>query len=292
MAEYAPADELTAAIPGRRRHAALLGLVRASGWPGALLLLVIVVAIIGPWIAPEDPLHFNSTLLDTSPFSHGHILGTDNLGRDVLARLLWGAHLSLITALVPVVISGVVGLALGSLVAFGPRWLGFVIMRVADVAFAFPAIMLAIAIAAMLGPSLRNAIVAMVIVLIPPFTRVARAAALDVSGQPYMAAARLTGASRYRVIRDFALPNMLPPVLVYAATLCGILIIFAAGLSFLGLGVQPPQAEWGRMVADGRQSLLFNPWSSILPGACIFVVSMAFNFLGDRWRDYLDPRMR
>ena len=292
MAFDPAADGLAATPAGVRRQKALLGLLRASGWPGALLLIIVIVAILGPWIAPEDPLHFNSTLLDIPPFTSGHVLGTDNLGRDLLARLLWGAHLSLITALVPVAISGTIGLALGSLVAFGPRWLGFVVMRVADVAFAFPAIMLAIAIAAMLGPSLRNAIIAMVIVLIPPFTRVSRAAALDVSGQPYMAAARLTGASRFRVIRDFALPNMLPPVLVYAATLCGILIIFAAGLSFLGLGVQPPQAEWGRMVADGRQSLLFNPWSSILPGACIFVASMAFNFLGDRWRDYLDPRMR
>jgi peptide/nickel transport system permease protein len=275
-----------------RRERRTAGFLRAAGWPGLVIIAFAVAALIGPALAPYDPLAIDPFAVDVGPFTQGHVLGTDNLGRDLLSRVLYGARPTFVTALLPLTVASIFGTLLGTLAAFGPRWLGFTTMRITDVAFAFPSIMLAIAIAAMLGPSLRNAILAMTIVLIPPIARVARAAALDVSGRPYMAAARLTGASRWRIVVDFALPNMVAPIFIYCAAISGLLIIFAAGLSFLGVGVQPPSPEWGRMVADGRQSLLFNVWSSLIPGACIFIVSIAFNFFADHMRDYLDPRLR
>lgn len=266
--------------------------VRAMGWPGLLILAALVIAVIGPYIAPYDPRAIDPTATNLGPFQNGHLLGTDDLGRDLFSRVLWGARPSLLTALVPIAIAGVVGTALGTLASFGPRSLGFTIMRATDVAFAFPSVMLAIAIAAVLGPSLGHTILAMSIVLVPPVARVARGAALEVSGRPYMEAARLSGASKRRIVTDFAIPNMIPPIVVFCASLCGLLIIFAAGLSFIGVGIQPPRAEWGLMVAEGRQSLLFNVWSSLIPGACIFIVSMAFNFSADRLRDHLDPHLQ
>lgn len=266
--------------------------VRTLGWPGAVIAVFVLLALFGPLIAPRDPLTTDPLAQNLPPFAEGHLLGTDNLGRDTLSRTLWGARLSLFIGVVPVLVASVIGSLLGAVAAFGPRWLGFTIMRVADVAFAFPSVMLALAVAAMLGPSLRNALIAIVIVLVPPITRVARTAALDVATRPYMDAARLTGASRPRIVRDFALPNMIAPILVYSAALAGLIIIFAAGLSFLGVGVQPPTPEWGRMVADARTTFLINPWPGLIPGACIFVLSMAFNLTADRIRDRLDPRSR
>jgi peptide/nickel transport system permease protein len=275
------------------RRSGALTTVRATGWPGALLLVFVLLAIFGPLLAPKSPLALNELAVNLSPFSDAAFpLGTDNLGRDVLSRVLDGARLSLVIGIVPVLVSGLVGFGLGLLAGFGPRWLSFAILRVLDVAFAFPAIMLALAVAAMLGPSVRNAIIAMIIVLIPPVARVARAAALDVAGRPYIAAARLSGASWPRIVWDFAAPNMVAPVVVYCASLAGLMIIFGAGLSFIGVGVQPPTAEWGRMVADGRATFLINPGVSLIPGACIFVVSLAFNLVADRLRDHLDPRLK
>jgi peptide/nickel transport system permease protein len=165
-------------------------------------------------------------------------------------------------------------------------------MRGTDIAFAFPAIMLAIAVAAMRGPSFSSAVLAMTIVFIAPITRVARGAAVEIASKPYIEAARLSGAGTFRVVRDFGLPNMLPPVLVFAASQLGGFLIFGAGLSFLGAGAQPPDIEWGRMVADARPVFLINAWPSVLSGLLIFVVSIAFNLLADRLRDRLDPRWR
>jgi peptide/nickel transport system permease protein len=294
MAITTEIPEIAAPVAGTRsRHRRrATSFLRAAGLPGAVILLFAIIALIGPLVAPQDPLAIDATALDAPPFTEGHLLGTDQLGRDILSRILYGARLTFVTGLAPLAFASVVGTFLGVVAAFGPRSVGFTIMRLTDIAFAFPSILLAIAIAAMLGPSLRNAILAMSIVLVPPIARVARAAALDVASKPYMAAAKLSGASRARVVIDFALPNMIAPILIYCAAISGLLIIFAAGLSFLGVGVQPPTAEWGRMVADGRPSLLLNVWSSLIPGACIFVVSMAFNFFADRMRDYLDPRLQ
>jgi peptide/nickel transport system permease protein len=194
--------------------------------------------------------------------------------------------------LTPVIIATIIGVILSLITAFGHPVIGFAIMRVADVFLAFPAILLALAVAAMLGPSMRNEILALVIVLIPAVLRIGRAAALEVASRPYVEAARMAGPSRLRLVRDVILPNMFAPVLVYAAALSGLVIIFGAGLSFLGVGVQPPEPEWGRMVADGRNDFLINPWPSLIPGACIFLVGLSLNLAADRLRDHLDPRLR
>jgi peptide/nickel transport system permease protein len=277
--------------PERRRGSGLAEALRSTGVAGIVVALTLVLAIVGPWITPEDPLTIHPDKQDLPPFSSGHLLGTDSFGRDVLSRAIVGARLSLTIGLVPVVIAGIIGLLLGLLAAFGPRAMGFGIMRLADVALAFPSILLAIAVAAMLGPSVNNALLALTIVLVPAISRIARAAALEVESRPYIDAARMSGASRRRIVLDFGIPNMIAPVLIYAATLCGIIIIFAAGLSFLGVGVQPPRAEWGLMVAEGRSTFLINPWPSLIPGACIFVVGLAFSLSADRLRDHFDPRM-
>jgi peptide/nickel transport system permease protein len=267
-------------------------LFTTMGISGAIVIGFAILAVIGPWIAPHDPLSIAPLQRNLPPLSPGHLLGTDQLGRDTLSRILAGARLSFVIGIAPVAAGTFLGLLTGLLASFGPRRLGFAIMRVMDVAFAFPAIMLALAVAAILGPSLRNAIIAMTIVLIPPVTRITRAAALEVNDRPYIDAARLTGASRARIVWSFGLPNLMAPVVVYAAALCGLMIIYGAGLSFLGVGVQPPTPEWGRMVADGRTTFLQDPWASLIPGACIFIVSLAFNVAADRMRDQLDPRLR
>lgn len=267
-------------------------LIRALGWPGATLALFVVIALIGPLIAPSDPLEIHVLDVNAPPLTDGFPLGTDGVGRDQLSRVLWGARLTMMIGLVPVATATVISLVLSLLAVFGPTSLGFGVMRTMDVFLAFPGVMLALAVAAMLGPSVRNAILALTIILIPLITRVSRAAALDVARQPYVAAARVAGASPVQVTRDIVLPNMLAPVLAYVAALGGLVIIAGAGLSFLGVGVQPPTAEWGRMVADGRDTFLINPWPSLIPGACIFLVCLSLNLAADRLRDYLDPRMR
>jgi peptide/nickel transport system permease protein len=287
--------ELEAAVAGEERVGRARRRVRSAvslGLPLALLCLLVLAAVVGAFVTPRDPQAFNPLSADLPPGSGGFLLGTDSFGRDLLSRALAGAHLSLLIGVIPVVVAGIVGFALGALAGLGPKWLGFVIMRLTDIAFAFPAIMLALAVAAVLGPSVRNAVLALTIVLVPPVSRIARAAALDIAGRPYLLAARLSGASPLRIMWDFAVPNMAPAVIVYCAALCSLTIIFGAGLSFIGVGVQAPAAEWGRMVADGRQELLINPWTSLVPGACIFLVSLAFNLLADRLRDRLDPGLR
>jgi peptide/nickel transport system permease protein len=262
------------------------------GLPGCLIALVVLVAIVGQFVTPRAPT-LTSEAVNLPPFHDWSFLfGTDNLGRDVFSRAIAGSGLSLMIGVVPVALAGIIGFAVGAFAAFGPRWISFLILRTLDIAFAFPAVMLAIAVAAVLGPSVRNAMAAMVLVLIPPIARVARTAALDVAGRPYIVAARMSGASGFRVTRDFAVPNMVAPVLIYCASLCGLMIIFGAGLSFIGVGVQPPTPEWGRMVSDARSQFVVNPWISLIPGACIFVLSLSFNLLADRLRDYLDPRTR
>jgi peptide/nickel transport system permease protein len=277
------------AVPARfGRHRSLWRTAYAMvGVPGCVIAGVVVVAIVGQFLTPKSPIAIHDYAVNLPPFKDWSFpLGTDNLGRDVLSRAVAGTGLSLMIGVLPVALAGVIGFSVGAFAAFGPRSTSFVILRMLDIAFAFPAVMLAIAVAAVLGPSVTNAMAAMVVVLIPPIARVSRTAALDVAGRPYVVAARMSGASWFRVTRDFA------PVLIYCASLCGLMIIFGAGLSFIGVGVQPPTAEWGRMVSDARTQFVVNPWISLIPGACIFVLSLCFNMLADHLRDYLDPRTR
>ncbi len=275
-------------------HRGLVGRVlRSVGPPELMLLVFAVLALFGSGLTPHDPLELQGALANKRPFENPEfILGTDQLGRDMLSRLVAAARLSFILSTVPVVVGGVIGVLLGAIAGLGPRTIGTVLMRLTDVLLAFPSIVLALAVVAVRGPSFANALLALTVVFIAPMTRVARGVAIEVASRPYVEAARLSGATTTQIIRDVGLPNMLPPILIYAAAQCGVMLLYGAGLSFLGAGAQPPDIEWGRMVADGRVVFLINAWPSLLPGIFIFMVSLAFNLLADRLRDRLDPRWR
>ena len=268
----------------RRDRFALIGL--------AVVVLAILSAVFAPYLAPHDPYRVSSAARLLPPGSPGYVLGTDDIGRDILSRLLWGGRISLWVAFFPVLISGSIGLALGLASGYFGGLTDQVLMRVLDVVLAFPSILLAIGIAAALGPGLRNVIMAIVVVSIPIFSRLVRGLALSIREREYVEAARCLGASNARVVLLHVLPNVLPPIIVYATLETGRVIIFAAGLSFLGLGVQPPAADWGTMLAAGRQVLAVAPHVATVPGILIFLVTMGFNLFGDGLRDALDPRLR
>ncbi|MGH2375496.1 MAG: ABC transporter permease [bacterium] len=268
----------------RRDRFALVGLL--------LVLLAILSAILAPYLAPHDPYRVSSTTRLLPPGTPGHILGTDDIGRDILSRLFWGGRISLWVAFFPVLISGVIGLTLGLISGYHRGLIDQVLMRILDIVLAFPSILLAIGIAAALGPGLRNVIMAVVVVSIPVFCRLVRGLTLSVREREYVEAARCLGASQARIILLHVLPNVLPPVIVYSTLETGRVVIFAAGLSFLGLGVQPPAADWGAMLAAGRQVLAVAPHVATVPGVLIFLVTLGFNLFGDGLRDALDPRLR
>ncbi len=262
----------------------------------AVAATVVLAAIVGaalaaPWIAPSTATDGNVALRLAALGTPGHVLGTDEQGRDMLTRLLHGARLTLLAGLVPVLGAGLIGAALGIIAGHFRGVVGGVIMRTMDVFYAFPAILLAIGLAAALGPGLRNAILALTVVFIPPVVRVAETATRQVAVQEFIEAARASGATPYQIIRYHVAGNVAGPVFVYTSTLFGVSIVFAAGLSFLGLGVTPPTAEWGLMLASLKDAIYSNPVVAILPGAAIFVVSVAFNLLADGLRDALDVRL-
>jgi len=253
-------------------------------------LAFFAMALLAPLIAPSDPIAGNRGDRLLPLFSPGHLLGTDGQGRDVLSRLMWGARPSLLTGLVPVVIAGLTGTALGVTAGLGSRRLHTVIMRTLDVFYAFPAVLLAIAIAAALGSGISNAIVALTVILIPPVARVAEAEVARIRSADFMEAARVSGATWPAIAFRHVLPNAAPAIVVYCTALVGLSIVYAAGLGFLGLGVSPPTAEWGLMVNELRQYTFSSPQLSLLPAVTILIASVAFNVLGDGLRDILDVR--
>jgi peptide/nickel transport system permease protein len=262
-----------------RRPMAVIGVVVIAIW--------LFIAIFAPLIAPYDPLAQSFTRL--SPPSSAHWFGTDAVGRDVLSRTLYGARVSLPLALILVVSSMIIGSILGAVAGYFGRGVDEVIMRISDLVFAFPTIILAMIVAASLGPSLTNAVIALLVVSWPSYARVMRSMVLGERAREYVIAGRLLGASAYRSLGRDVLPNVAAPVLVLATLDFGNAILLLSGLSFLGLGATPPTPEWGSMVADGVQN--FSAWwLSAFPGLAIFTVVMAFNFLGDAMRDALDPR--
>ncbi len=268
----------------RRDRFAMIGLL--------VVVLAVLSAIFAPYLAPHDPYRVSSTARLLPPGSPGHVLGTDDIGRDILSRLLWGGRISLWVAFFPVLISGSIGLVLGLISGYFGGWIDQMLMRILDVVLAFPSILLAIGIAAALGPGLGNVIMAIVVVSIPIFSRLVRGLTLSIREREYVEAARCIGASSARVVLLHVLPNVLPPVIVYVTLETGRVVIFAAGLSFLGLGVQPPAADWGAMLAAGRQVLAVAPHVATVPGVLIFLVTLGFNVFGDGLRDALDPRLR
>ena len=271
---------------------AIRALTRDKVAVGALtvLVFVILVAIFAPLISPDDPLVGDPTMRLLPPGTSGHLLGLDDQGRDILSRLIWGGRYSLSVAIVPVLCAGVVALVLGMAAGYsGGRW-GELVMRVLDIVFAFPIVLFAIAIAAVLGPGLLNSMLAIGITLVPYMARVVYTATVQESGKDYVEAARAAGATRLEILGKQLLPNVLSPLVVYGTTLAGLVIVLAAGLSFLGVGVTPPAPDWGVMTSDGRQVLLEGyAHVATIPGLVILVVALAFNLLGDGIRDALDP---
>jgi len=268
-----------------RRHIPLTVII-----PGTFILLLILAAIFAPVVAPYGPTA-GSIANRLQPIgSPGHLLGTDEQGWDILSRLIWGARPSLLEGIVPVVVAGVIGTFLGVVAALAGRRTHTLIMRCLDVLYSFPAVLLAIALAAALGAGVVNAIVALSIVLIAPIARVAETEVARIRSADFMEAARASGASWPSIVVRQVLPNIGPVLLVYCTAMVGLAIVFAGGLSLLGLGVPPPAAEWGSMLSTLDQDLYTQPVLALIPAIMIFVTSIAFNVLGDGLRDLLDVR--
>ena len=258
---------------------------------GAILVAVVVlVALLAPVLAPYPPAaQIAKPLL---PPGATHLLGTDEFGRDELSRLIWGARVSLYVGGLAVFIALGLGATAGVVAGFFGGWVDDVTMRIMDVVLSLPALVLAIAITSVLGPTLTNAMLAIGIVYAPTFARVARGPTLMVVQVPFIEAARSIGASNLRIIARHVLPNVMAPIVVQTTVSFSTAILTEAALSFLGLGTQPPTASWGLMLSAARQYMLIHPWIAVLPGSAIAVTVLGFNLLGDGLRDLLDPRMR
>ena len=263
---------------------------RATLVAGTLLMLIVLSAVLAPWIAPYDPNAGSIRLRLASVGAPSHLLGTDEQGRDMLSRLLWGGRMTLLAGLTPVVVAFLLGTVLGVMAGYAGGLTNTLVMRTMDIFYAFPAVLLAIAISGALGPGLPNTLISLSIVFVPRVVRVAESATVQIKGLEYVAAARASGASVWQILRHHLLANILGPVLVFSSTQVSLSIILAAGLSFLGLGVTPPSAEWGLMLNTLRQSIYVNAVVPALPGLAIFLTSMAFNLVSDGLRDAMEIR--
>lgn len=265
----------------RANRLAMLGLV--------ILIALVLMAIFAPWLSPYDPVAQN--LADRlQPPSAVHWLGTDALGRDILSRIIWGSRVTLFIVGTVALISPILGLLIGTVAGFAGGWVDQVLMRITDIFLAFPKLILALALVAALGPGIVNAVLALAITGWPPYARLARAETLAVRNADYIAAARLQGAGPGRLLIGHVWPMCVSSLIVRVALDMAGIILSAAGLGFLGLGAQPPLPEWGAMISDGRTYILDHWWVAAMPGLAIFIVSLAFNLLGDGLRDVLDPK--
>ncbi|MEM6428577.1 MAG: ABC transporter permease [Deinococcota bacterium] len=255
----------------------------------AVIVLFIVVAIAAPWLAPFDPAQADFLSVRQAPSSK-YLLGTDAVGRDVLSRVIFGARSSLIAGVISVVIALVFGVPLGLIAGYYRGFLDEAIMRFTDALLAFPFLILAVALAASLGPSLMNAMIAIGIATAPTFIRLTRGQVLSVQAEDYVQAAKALGTSDVRILIQHVLPNSLAPLLVQATLTIAQAIIAESSLSFLGLGVQPPTPSWGGMLNTARNFMSQAPWMAIYPGLSIYLTVLAFNLLGDGLRDAFDPR--
>ncbi len=257
---------------------------------GIVVLLLLGLALLGPWLAPADPYQ-SSMLSRLKPIgTDGHPLGTDELGRDMLSRLIVGAKLSLFMGLTPVLCAFVIGSGIGILAGYAGGWVNTAIMRTIDVFYAFPSVLLAIALSGALGAGIFNSLLSLTIVFVPQIARVAEAVTAQAKGRDYVEAARASGANAFTIVRVHVLGNVLGPIFVYATSLIAVSLILASGLSFLGLGVKPPEPEWGLMLNTLRTAIYVQPWVAALPGAMIFITSIAFNLLSDGLRSAMDNK--
>ena len=257
----------------------------------AIVLLIVLAALLAPALAPFDP-YKESIIGRLKPFGwRGHLLGTDELGRDMLSRLLYGGRVSLLMGVLPVLIATLIGGLLGVVAGFLGGRTNTAIMRMMDVFYAFPSVLLAVAIAGAMGGGMANGMLALSLVFIPPMCRVAETATTQVRALDFIEAARASGAGTLTIIRYHVLGNVLGPVLIYASSLVSVSVLLASGLSFLGLGVRPPVPDWGLMLSTLRQSIYVVPYVCALPGVAIFVTSICFNLVSDGLRAAMDVRM-
>jgi peptide/nickel transport system permease protein len=256
----------------------------------AVLLLIFAAAVFAPWIAPADP-YKTSMLRRLLPVgSDGFAFGTDELGRDMVSRLLYGGRLSLLMGVTPVLVAFAVGTSIGLVAGYVGGRLNMLVMRALDIFYAFPSVLLAVAISGALGPGMSNSMIALTVVFVPQLVRVSESATTQVRKLDYVDAARMSGAGSFAILRVHVLGNVLGPVFVYATGLVSVSMILASGLSFLGLGVKPPEPEWGLMLNTLRSAIYVNPWVAALPGAMIFLTSIAFNLLADGIRSAMEIR--
>lgn len=257
---------------------------------GSILLLILIAACLAPLIAPHDPYQTSMVNRLKAPGSAGFLLGTDELGRDMLSRLLYGARLSIFMGFAPVLIATAIGGAIGIFAGYAGGAINMLIMRTIDVFYAFPSVLLAVAISGVLGAGLVNIIISMTIVFIPPIARISESVTTQVGTQDYVAAARATGAGNWAIVRGHILANVTGPILSYASSLISFAIVMASGLSFLGLGVSPPEPEWGLMLNTLRQSIYVAPVNAVLPGVVIFVTSVCLSLMSDGLRQAMDVK--
>lgn len=271
---------------GGRRFARHTGLMVGGG----MLIVLFLIAAFGPTIAPYDPIDLAGRPMQ--PPSPAHLMGTDNLGRDVFSRILAGARISLTTGLVAVAVGAVSGTLLGLIAGISGGWVDMVVMRLMDALMSFPGILLALAIAAALGSSIQNTMIAVGVAWTPTFARMVRASVLQVKQTAYVEAARSMGATSVELVARHVLPNSMTPVIVISSLSLAGAILTGAALSFLGLGPQPPTPEWGAMLSQSRQFMRLAWWTMAFPGLAIAVTILAANLLGNGLRDVLDPRLR
>lgn len=265
-----------------RRHPGAVGGI-------VVLVLIVLAGLLAPLISPYGLNDAFPVGAYTTP-SPDHVLGTDGQGRDIFTRVIWGARIAIPSAVLPVLIAGPIGLLVGTLAAEGVGWLREILMRLVDVGLAFPIVLLAISIAGVAGGGFWTVTVAIGVALTPYMARVAYSTAQTVAASDYVMAARAGGASRWRIVRWEMLPNVTPVVVVYLTSIVGPVMVVASGLSFFGLGVAPPAADWGQMISDGRIALSSAPLASLAPGSFIVICALCFTFVGDGVRDALDPR--
>ena len=257
-----------------------------------VIVLAVIAALTAPWLPLSDPDAVDTPSRLKAPGTTGHPLGTDEFGRDLLSRLVWGARVSLIAGVGTAAAAMLMGVSLGLVAGYYRGWPETLIMRFTDILMAFPFILLAIAIVAGLGPGLRNAMIAIAIVGFPIYARLVRSVVLSVREREFVEAARALGSPDRLILARHVVPHLLSPVVVAFSLDVGAKILVTAGLSFLGLGTQPPTADWGSMLATGRQFVILSPHVVLLPGFAIFVIVLALNLVGDAVRDILDPRTR
>lgn len=257
-----------------------------------VVLGILVVTVFGFWLAPHDPYRVEVVDAFLPPGSEGHLLGTDSEGRDVLSRLLVGARETLVSTAIVIVAAALVGTTVGVAAAAGPRWLDEMLMRVADVFLSVPALVLALGIAAVLGPSLSSAVIALVVTWWPGYARLTRSVVRDTLQLEYIAAAKVLGVSRVHLVRRHLLSGIKNTLLVQTTVDVAAIILVISGLSFIGVGAQVPSAEWGAMVAAGRSHVVTAWWIAVVPGAAIAITAIAAQLLGDALRVRLDPTLR